>query len=410
MRLHPLAQLDPLVVSAASVRLEHAQIVHDDSVVARSLSFSGGRVVESAPGALSIDLRDHLIFPGLINAHDHLQLNAIPGLEHERPFANSYEWIDAFESHRLRPDVAAAASVAKETRYHHGGLKNLLAGATTVAHHDPWDESFERSVFPVSVVQRYGWSHSLRLGARRDNAPPRYGPEVCASYAATASDAPWIIHLAEGTDSVASSELASLDAMGCLAPNTVLVHGAGLTESDVDTVIARGAAVVWCPSSNVGMLGRTLDPRRLAVAGRLALGTDSRLTGSQDILDELRTAASESDLSHRELLRLVTTDAARALRLPAPRLEPESLGDCLILHATHDPYETLLAARRADVRAIVRGGVPMIADPDFADWFAHCHVATRAVVLDGRPKLMAAFLARADLIALEAGLSASIDA
>jgi cytosine/adenosine deaminase-related metal-dependent hydrolase len=115
-------------------------------------------------------------------------------------------------------------------------------------------------------------------------------------------------------------------------------------------------------------------------------------------------------LSHRELLRLITTGAASVLRLPAPRLEPESPGDCLILHATHDPYETLLAARRADIRAVVRGGAPMIADPDFADWFAHCGVATCAVELDGRPKLMAAFLARPDVIALEPGLSVSADA
>lgn len=397
-------------MSAASVLLEHARVVRDDGVVARSLAFSGGSVVEAAQGELTIDLRDHLIFPGLINAHDHLQLNAIPGLEHDQPFANSYDWIDAFESHRRRPEIAAAAAVAKTTRYQHGGLKNLLAGATTVAHHDPWDETFDSPDFPVRVVRRYGWCHSLRLGGRRDGVPPRYGPEVCASYASTASDAPWIIHLAEGTDSVASSELSALDAMGCLASNTVIVHGAGLTKSDIDSVIGRGAAVVWCPSSNVGMLGRTLDPHRLASAGRVALGTDSRLTGSRDILEELRTAAKQSDLSHRELLRLVTTDAARVLRLPAPRLEPESAGDCLILHATHDPYETLLAARRADIRAVVRGGVPMIADPDFAGWFARCGVDTRAVVLDGRPKLLSASLARPDVIAVEPGLSESRNA
>jgi cytosine/adenosine deaminase-related metal-dependent hydrolase len=394
-------------VSAPSVLLEHARVVLDDGVVARSVAFSDGRVVVDAADGLRLDLRDHLVFPGLINAHDHLQLNAIPGLVHDAPFANSYDWIDAFETHRRAADVAAAAAVAKETRIRHGGLKNLLAGATTVAHHDPWDESFDRPDFPVSVVHRYGWSHSLQLGAQHGGAAPRYGPEVRASYAATAADVPWIIHLAEGTDAVASSELASLNAMGCLAPNTVIVHGTGLTTADVESVIARGAAVLWCPSSNVGMLGRTLDPRRLSAARRLALGTDSRLSGSWDLLDELRVAAGHSDLSPQELLRLVTSDSARILRLPDPKLEPECVGDCLILHATHDPYETLLAARRADIRAVVRGGVPMIADPDFAEWFACCGVATRGVTLDGRPKLMAAFLARPDVIALEDGLELS---
>src|SRR5262249_25783369 len=159
---------------------------------------------------------------------DHLQLNAIPPLVHSRPFANSYAWIDAFEAHRQDPSVAAAVAVPTATRLRHGGLKNLLGGATTVAHHDPWDVLFDRD-FPVTVVRSYGWSPSLELGAVRDGSSTRYGPPVRESFLATPGDIPWIIHLAEGTDDVARAELARLDAMGCLSGNTVLVHGAGLS-------------------------------------------------------------------------------------------------------------------------------------------------------------------------------------
>lgn len=391
---------------APGVVLEHARVVRHDRVVSRTLAFARGRVVESTPDGLRVDLRDHVIVPGLINAHDHLQLNAIPRLEHDEPFANSYDWIDAFEAHRRREDVASAVAVAKTTRFLHGGLKNLLGGATTVAHHDPWDELFDRADFPVTVVRRYGWAHSLGLGMSRGGAAPRYGPEVRASFSATPEGAPWIIHLAEGVDAGARAELACLDAMGCLAENTVVVHGAGLTSDDVAHLIVRGAAVVWCPSSNLGMLGCTLRPRALADAGALALGTDSRLTGSRDLLDELRVAAAHGDLRPCELLRVATSDAARALRLPAPiDLEPGSAGDCLILHADSDPYEALLETRRAEIRAVVRNGMPTIADPDFADWFAHCDVPTCEVILDGRPKLMAAALARPEVVALEEGLA-----
>jgi cytosine/adenosine deaminase-related metal-dependent hydrolase len=390
-------------VTHSGVVLEHARVVRHDGVASRSLAFHGDRVAShAAAGALRIDLRDHLIFPGLINAHDHLQLNAIPPLVNADAFANSYEWIDAFEEHRRTPEVAAAVAVAKETRYRHGGLKNLLAGVTTVAHHDPWSETFDDQ-FAVSVVRRYGWAHSLGLGASH-NGRTRYGPEVRASFADTATDAPWIIHLAEGTDDAARRELACLEAMGCLASNTVIVHGTALTTDDVQRVIAHGASVVWCPSSNLGMLGRTLDPQQLASARRLAIGTDSRLTGSRDLLDELRVAAASSELSAQMLVRAATVGAACALRLPAPDLEHDAAADCLIVHATNDPYDTLLAARRGDLRAVVRGGVPVIADPDFADWFAHCGVVASPVTLDGRPKLMAASLAHADVIALEAGL------
>ena len=48
---------------------------------------------------------------------------------------------------------------------------------------------------------------------------------------------------------------------------------------------------------------------------------------------------------------------------------------------------------------IARDGVPLLADPDFADWFAHAGVATVPIRLDGRPKLMAASYARPDAIA-----------
>jgi cytosine/adenosine deaminase-related metal-dependent hydrolase len=395
-------------VTPRGVVLEHARVARHDGVEARAQAFRDGHVVAESSDALRIDLRDHVIFPGLINAHDHLQLNAIPSLEHPEPFANSYEWIDAFEEHRRKPEVAAAVAIPKETRYRHGGLKNLLSGVTTVAHHDPWSAVFDNE-FPVNVVRQYGWAHSLGLGASR-SGDTRYGPDVQESFAATAADTAWIIHLGEGTDDVARRELACLEAKGCLASNTVIVHGTALTNDDMQRVIACGASVVWCPSSNIAMFGRTLDPTRLANAKRLALGTDSRLTGARDLLDELRVAQANSDLSARELLRAITADAASALRLStAPELEPGTAGDCLIIEASGDPYDALLATRRSDVRVVVRGGVPQIADPDFADWFAACDVPTRLVTLDGRRKLMAASLARLDVIALEPGLELERD-
>ena len=51
---------------------------------------------------------------------------------------------------------------------------------------------------------------------------------------------------------------------------------------------------------------------------------------------------------------------------------------------------------------LVRGGTPLIADPDFADWFAVCGLETVRVKLDGRSKLMARMCS--DVIDLEPGL------
>jgi cytosine/adenosine deaminase-related metal-dependent hydrolase len=193
--------------------------------------------------------------------------------------------------------------------------------------------------------------------------------------------------------------------MGCLAANTVLVHGVALSEADVARVIERGASVVWCPSSNLGMMAKTLHPRALFNAGRLALGTDSRLSGSRDLLDELRVAEAHSDLSASELLALVTAHAAHTLRMSdVGGLEEGQIADCMIVREHADPHRNLLETRRSEIRVVVRGGVPLIGDLDFAEWFSHSGVDTVRVRLDGQPKLLARRIARPEVVALEPGL------
>lgn len=403
------------------VTLRHAKLVEAGQVRRAPLHLDHGRVAAApAAGAWQLDLRDHLIFPGLINAHDHLHLNSIPALPQSAPFSNSYQWILAFQDYFADPRVAAAVAVAKLPRYLQGGLKNLLAGATTVAHHDPWHAALDDPAFPVGLLRDFGWSHSLGLGGEsRDLGEsffqlptanpqplPRYGPPVAQSFAATPEAQPWIIHLAEGTDETAAAELGLLERLGCLAANTVLVHGVGLTSADIAQVIERGAALVWCPSSNLSMLGRTLDPRRLADAGRLALGSDSRLTGARDLLDELRVAAAHSDLAPRELLRIATADASRILRMPdVGGLGAGQRADLLILRDSGgDPYQSLFDIKRNAICAVVRGGAPVVADLRFAEWFAACGVEAVPVLLDGAPKLMAPELVHPEAIALEQGL------
>ena len=350
-----------------------------------------------AARAWRIDLRDHLIFPGLINAHEHLHVNAVPPLRADAPFANSYAWIKAFQAHFAEPAVAAALRLPKALRLRHGALKNLLAGVTCAAHHDPWHPALDALDFPIALLRDYGWSYALGW--------PGYGPPVRASFAATPAGRPWMIHLAEGTDATAQAELAQLDRLGCLAANSVLVHGVGLRAADVDRVIASGAAVVWCPTSNRNLLGRTPDPRRLCAAGRLALGSDSRLSGARDLLEEMRGIAARGELTPAQVLALATTAAARILRLPGRgNLAPGARADLVVVEDRGGAARSLTGLGRSEIRAVVRDGVPCIADPDFAEWFAVAGVDAVPVLLDGRPKLLAASLAEPDLLALEPGL------
>jgi len=230
-------------------------------------------------------------------------------------------------------------------------------------------------------VQPYGWAHSLH---------GHYGPQVAHSFRCTPPDMAWFVHLAEGTDAVAAAELRELQALDCLRPNTVLIHGVALSDSDIQSVIDSGAALVWCPSSNLTLLGQTVTPQRLRTlfaVGRLTVGTDSRLSGARDMLEELRIAAMVSDFSARELLQMVTAQARRLLRAAPAR-------DDVIIFRSHstDPFRDLLQMARHELRAVIRDGAPLIADPDFEDWFVQRSISYTPVLLDGQPKLCASSL------------------
>lgn len=357
--------------------LRNVVVAHPDSGLLTTRDFVLSRH-GGAPQIYSRDLRGHSVLPALINAHDHLHLNGVPGLQTCQTFSSGYQWSAAFADHFGRPDVRAALALPIETRHWQGALKNMLCGATTVMHHDPVQALFDRQGFPARTVRPYGWAHSLHWD---------YGPPVAQSFKGTPPDVGWFIHLAEGTDDAAAAELHELRALNCLHSNTILIHGVALTDSDIRLVIESGAAVVWCPASNLKLLGRTISRPRLRAlfaAGRLTLGTDSRLSGSRDLLEELRVAAANSDFCAQELLQLVTIHGRRLLRAaPAPN-------DVIVLRGTgNDPCSQVLKLARHELRAVIRDGEPVIADPDFEDWFAKRGIPCTEVELDGHPKLCA---------------------
>jgi hypothetical protein len=350
---------------------------------------------DGASRRYEMDLQDHTVLPALINAHDHLHRNAVPPLK-SGPFANSYAWAAAFRSHFDDPEVKTALAVPAILRHWQGGLKNALCGATTVMHHDSPSPILEHPHFPVRTLRPYGWAHSLHL---------EFGPPVAQSFQATPPNVAWFIHLAEGVDDVAAAELQELVALECLRENTVLIHGVGLSDADIGRVRAAGASVVWCPSSNLAILGQTITPNRLRTlfsAGCLALGTDSRLSGAFDLLEELRVAARHSDFSPCELLRLVTVDAGRLLRTA-------SVHNDVIIFRSHsgDPFADALRLQRHELRAVVRDGELLVADLDFEEWFVRQRIAYTPIQLDGHPKLCASTLLSphaGPMIDLEPGL------
>jgi len=328
-----------------------------------------------------IDLEGDRVLPGLINAHDHLQLNSLPRLDSGKHYRHVQDWIgDINARRRSDPSFEASIAVSRDERLLIGGVKNLLSGVTTVAHHDPLYPFLSSAHYPTRVVQNCGWSHSLYIDGEE---------KVHDSYQGTPTAWPWIIHAAEGVNEEAAHEFERLDALGCLGANTLIVHGIALDHAQRMRLDRAGAGLIWCPSSNLRLFGKTADTADLIGRGRVALGTDSRLSGARDLLEELRIAGEVCGLDDSILESLVTFQSARLLKLSdRGTLRAGSRADILILPAR----TRLSSAARADVRLVFLDGVFRYGDRDYAETL----VPTSQWVdirVDGRPKILESSIA-----------------
>jgi len=376
-------------VLCRTISFVDVSVLTPEGEVASSLRVARGRIASIGerprPGDCVVAGDGAVIAPGLVNAHDHLELNSFGRLKWRDRYANVREWIADFQPRfATEPALALNRPETLGDRLFAGGLKNLLSGVTTVCHHNPLYAPLRRQ-FVVRVVRRYGWSHSLQVD----------GDRVAASQRSTPATWPWIIHAAEGVDWAAAAELLQLERLGCVGGNTVIVHGVGLMPADRRRAVERGAALVWCPSSNQYLFGQTAGVAAFAAAGRLALGSDSRLSADGDLLAELRAARATGQIDARALVRAVTSDAADVLRLAdAGRLEPGAPADIAVFARTAaDPFDAVVGARRPDVRLVMIGGRPLVADTALGAVFAASRTRSQTARVDGRPSLVAAPIA-----------------
>jgi cytosine/adenosine deaminase-related metal-dependent hydrolase len=288
------------------MRLEGARVALNATQASYlNVGITRGRILpfeSRAEHRLRLDLSGYLLLPGLINSHDHLEFNLFPRLDHG-PHANYVEWA-ASVFHPDRPPLKQHLRVPKPVRLVWGALKNLLSGVTSVSHHNPYEPNVFNAEFPVRVVKRFGWAHSLH-----------FSPDVGARYRRTPSDWPFLVHAAEGTDVFARSEVARLYEANVLGDRTVLIHAVALDSLAIDLLRHCQTSVVWCPSSNAFTIGRTLDATVLISEIPISLGTDSALTGQGDLIDELHIAKGLRSTTANRLFDMVTTVAARILRL-----------------------------------------------------------------------------------------------
>jgi cytosine/adenosine deaminase-related metal-dependent hydrolase len=274
--------------------------------------------------------------PGLINAHDHLHRNHYGRLG-DPPYRNAYEWARDIQTRHVDV-IAHGRSLLRRDALLIGAWKNLLSGVTHVVHHDVWETDFDAD-FPLNVVRI---ANADSLGMSYDFEVPK--------------DAPFALHVAEGIDRVAVAEVHTLAARGLLNRNLITVHAVGADEDGVARMRASGCAMVWCPTSNHFLFGRTAPRALLADGMDVLIGSDSLLTGAGTLLDELRIARGM--ISDCRILDAVGAVAARRLGIAESSLTPGAPADLVLFRG---PF---LGAGIEDVVLVIAKGRLRVLDPD----------------------------------------------
>ena len=101
-------------------------------------------------------------------------------------------------------------------------------------------------------------------------------------------------------------------------------------------------------------------------------------------------------MSTEGLARAVSSGAARLLRLPAAgRITPGAPADLTVIKPiASDPYDTLVAADRADIRLTLIDGRPCVGEPGLRNVFDATGVSTLPAMLDESPRLLARWIGK----------------
>jgi cytosine/adenosine deaminase-related metal-dependent hydrolase len=116
-----------------------------------------------------------------------------------------------------------------------------------------------------------------------------------------------------------------------------------------------GCALVWCPTSNHFLFGRSA-PLALLESLDVLLGSDSLLTGAGSLLDEIR--AARRTISDMRLLDAVGPLVARRLGIRQPSLSPGAPADLVLFRCS------ALDATLEGVLLVMVAGEPRVAAPE----------------------------------------------
>jgi 5-methylthioadenosine/S-adenosylhomocysteine deaminase len=360
------------------------------------------------------------IFPGLFELHNHLSYNVLPLWQVPKHYDNRNQWGSSGEPQIYRKLVSGpmrilgrSALLAAVVRYVE--VKALLGGTTTSQGIELYSNQQSRSFYRGLVrnveqsLQPDALPHAAtRIGDVTDVASFR--TQLVRAKGA------YILHLSEGIDPGTRKHFTGLQLpSGQWAfdnqpgeSKLVGIHCVALESEDFEVMGRLGAKMVWSPLSNLLLYGQTariVDARAHGV--KVALGSDWSVSGSKNLLGELKVAhLAAPDIPLPDLVAMATCDAAAAVGWGGAlgSLEAGKRADLLVVGGkTGDPYEKLLRASENDLDLVVIGGVPRVGIPRLMD---HLGVTSaEELTVGGEPRRLNLAQATADERVASLGLA-----
>ncbi len=326
---------------------------------------SAAPILPGLTGPLRLHFEDALVFPGLINSHDHLDFNLFPQLGSQ--FYNSYtEWGSHIHTNH-KEEIAQVLKVPVTLREQWGVLKNLVCGITTVVNHGAPVTLQERL---ISIYEHYHCLHSVQFEQQwklKLNNPAKLGRPV-------------VIHVGEGTNEAASEEIDRLTRWNLLGKPLIGVHAVAMSV----TQARKFEAIVWCPQSNYFLLDETAPVDQLQKYTRVLFGTDSTLTSHWDIWEHIRTARATGLLADMELYQTLNANPAAIWKTQNGRIQPGYKADLVVSKRkapesgivsffANGPEDLLLVLHQGNIRLFDESLLPQLDAMDLAG-FSRIHI------------------------------------
>jgi len=339
---------------------------------------AGDPLPADAIGAPTIDTGG-LIFPGLMNIHDHIAFNTLPSWHVPALMQDVSDWtsLDAYKQNIRYPNEILTNALYYDLLPEVGKyaeVKALAAGTTSEQGSFPTSPGFTNHLARNVDVANFGVDRVRQrsLSVLDSTFQNSDAPALVADMDAGAVDA-WLVHLGEGTAEDAPLEFGVLKDVCLLRSETVIIHGTALTPTELDELAAAGGKLIIAPTSNFLYYGATANVVGAVQRGiPVSLSTDWSPAGDKNLLASLKSLALINDtvwggaLSDRQMVEMVTTSPAKSLNWCnlVGSLRPGLFADLAVIGGDAGaPFGSLIHATEEDVKLTVVDGDPLYGRP-----------------------------------------------